>query len=110
MSDVADEHVLTYETALGAPERDVDVSRLAWEHSEGQLRGVRPAMLRLAREHRASLHVNEGGRYPEPALVIQREHDGLSTRLKLSAEPFAAEPSMLAGYRLGILASGREPV
>src|SRR4051812_46908474 len=98
------EHVLDYETAMSAPERDVIVTRLAWEHAEGQLRGVRPAMLRLAHEHRASLYVNRGGRYPEPTLVIERKDKGLRTIVKLSPEPFAAEPSELLGYRLGILA------
>jgi hypothetical protein len=67
-------------------------------------------MLRLAHEYRASLYVNTGGRYPEPTLIIQRDHDGLRTLLKLSPEPFAAESTMLLGYRLGILGTVRKPL
>jgi hypothetical protein len=110
MSDSVPEHVLGYEAAMSAPERDIIVSRLAWEHAEGQLRGVRPTMLRLAREYGAALYVNRGGRYPEPTLIIQRERDDLRRMVQLSPEPLGAEPTKLAGYRLGILGTVREPI
>jgi hypothetical protein len=110
MSDSAPEHVLDYEAAMSAPERDITVTRHAWEHAVAQLRGVRPTMLRLAREYRASLYVNSGGRYPEPALILERGQDDVRRKVQLSPEPFAAEATMLAGYRLGILGPVREPI
>jgi hypothetical protein len=100
---------MTYEAAHAAPECDSTYPRDTWERAQRELAQLDPVFRRLAAQYGVTLHLNLGGRYPEPARVLRRDHDLESIRVRLAPYPDWGTASNIVGYRLLGVETLRQP-